>query len=166
MDAENIQQSPASAIGTAFLANGGAPQGDTDSNHAPAPSVQPDTASQPSAAAPVQPTVDHTTAKHNLIARFFHNLTQSGSGSSASQMWRSIIGGALVGMGAAENAPVVARGPYGDVQDNSVGGAASRGFRAGQGQVEQQQDRQRKQAQQQKEEQRRDAESKIQQDDA
>jgi hypothetical protein len=165
MDApDQMQQAPPTAIGEQFLANGGgAPQPSSDAN-APAPSAQPAPSPQggPSAAAP---TVDPATAKHNLIGKFFNNLTQSGSGSSASQMWRSIIGGALVGMGAAENAPVT-RGPYGDIKSTSIGGAASRGFQAGSNMVQEQQDRQRKQAAQDAEEKRRNQESQIQLDDS
>src|SRR5882724_8703128 len=130
----------------------------------PSPELQP--VAQAPAPTPEQQAAVAQHARHTAVGRFFHGLVNSGSRSSASNFWRSLIGGALVGMGAADDAPVVARGPYGDVQDNSVGGAASRGFRGGAGYVEQQQDRQRKQAKEQKEEQRRDAESKIQQDDA
>jgi hypothetical protein len=88
----------------------------------------------------------------------FSAITGGGSGTSASQLWRGIIGGALVGMGAAEDGPVI-HGPYGDVKDHSIGGAASRGFQAGMNLRQQQQDRQRKQAQE-------DQESKIELDKA
>lgn len=139
-----------------------------DANQPPAsnaPTTTPSTSS-PVVPAPSAAPADPVAAKHGIIGRMISGFKGSGSGTSASQFWRSLIGGALVGMGAAENAPVTARGPYGDVKDTSMGGAASRGFQAGMGQAEQQQDRQRKQAQQQKEEARRDQESKIQLDDS
>ena len=164
MDSPDINQNPASAIGTAFLANGGAPQGDTDLNATPAPVAQPSPQNaQPTASAQPAASADPaaTTAKHTLIGKFFHNLTNTGSGSSASGLWRSIIGGALAGIagaGAAEDAPMI-QGPYGAVRDRSAAGAASRGFQAGMNLRQQKEDRQRKQAQQ-------DQESKIQVSDS
>src|SRR5882762_9313783 len=170
MDSPDINQQPASSIGAQFLtANGGAPAASQDEANATPTSGQPSAA--PAQAAPAPPSPEQQaavaqTAKHTAIGKMFHTLATGGTGSSASNFWRTVVGGAFAGIGAANDAPVTARGPYGDVRDTSMGGAASRGFRAGMGQAEQQQDRERKQAQQQKEEQRRDQESKIQLDDA
>jgi hypothetical protein len=106
----------------------------------------PQNAAQPSAPAPAPRQATATpapdpNAPHTLIGKFFNSLKGGGTGSSASQLWRSIIGGAIVGMGAADAAPPTARGPYGDVPNRSIAGAASRGFQAGQGLAQQQQDR-------------------------
>ncbi len=169
MDSPDILQNPASAIGQQFLANGGAPQADSDASTVPgAPTPTPQTGLSPAAPAqaPATPAPDPVAAKHQSIGKLFTSMLSGGSGSSASNFWRSLIGGALVGMGAAEDAPVVAHGPYGDVRSTSIGGAASRGFTAGMGLQEQQQGRQRKQQQQDAEEKRKAQESKIQLDDA
>src|SRR5438045_7532053 len=160
-DSPDITQQPsASSIGEAYLQQQGASGG------APAASQSDSTPAQPSApqtgqAPAVQPAQapDPAAAKHHAIGRFFTNVMGGGSGSSASQMWRSVIASAIVGMGAGEDAPVVARGPYGDVRDKSVGGAASRGLRAGMGLAQQQQDREREQAKQEKEDGRRNSQS-------
>jgi hypothetical protein len=170
MDSPDINQQPASSIGAQFLtANGGAPAASQDEANATPTSGQPSSA--PAQAAPAPPSPEQQaevaqTAKHTAIGRLFHTLATGGTGSSASNFWRTVVGGAFAGIGAANDAPVTARGPYGDVRDKSMGGAASRGFAAGMGLAQQQQDRQRQQAQQQKEEQRRDQESKIQLDDS
>src|SRR5437870_3939431 len=141
MDIDSTQQAP--SIGQAYLQqvqNGDptqAPQIPQDNG--PAPALQPAPQSvQPSAAAPAQaPAPDPTTQKHTAIGRMFSSMLSGGSGSSASNFWRSLVSGAIVGMGAAEDSPVVAHGPYGDVRDRSIGGAASRGFQAGMGLQEQ-----------------------------
>jgi len=171
MDSPDIMQQPsaASSIGAQFLAN--APAASQDEANATPTTGQPSATPAPAQAAPAAPSPEQQaavaqTAKHTAIGKMFHTLATGGTGSSASNFWRTVVGGAFAGIGAANDAPVTARGPYGDVRDTSMGGAASRGFRAGMGQAEQQQDRERKQAQQQKEEQRRDQESKIQLDDA
>src|SRR5258708_39040886 len=105
MDSPDILQAPPTAIGEQFLANGGgAPQPSSD----PAPSLQPAPApqsGQPSAAAPAPD------PKHTAIGKMFSAITGGGSGTSASNFWRSLVGGAIVGMCAAENEPLIA-GPY------------------------------------------------------
>jgi hypothetical protein len=157
-------QPSASAIGEQFLANGGQPvpsQPDASQNVQPA-ATPPQAVLAPS---PEQAAAVAQTAKHTLVGRMFHALTQGGSGSSASNLWRSVISGALIGMGAAENAPVVAHGPYGDVRDSSVVGAAGRAFTAVQQNTEHQQDRQRQQAKEAQQQKQRDQEMKIQMDD-
>ncbi|HWY53015.1 MAG TPA: hypothetical protein VNZ03_01025 [Terriglobales bacterium] len=157
-------QPPASAIGEQFLANGGQPipsQPDASQNVQPA-ATPPQAAPAPS---PEQQAAVAQTAKHTAIGRMFSNLVGSGSGSSASSFWRSLVAGAVVGMGAAENAPVVAHGPYGDIRDSSMVGAAGRAFTAVQGNIEHQQDRQQAQARQAAEEKRRNQEAQIQMDD-
>jgi hypothetical protein len=160
MDSQDIKQNPASAIGQQFLANGGPPQNDGDASAAPsAPASALQTAPQP-AAAPAQ-AVPAPDPKHTAIGKMFSAITGGGSGTSASNFWRSLVGGAIVGMGAADNAPVT-RGPYGDIKSTSVAGAASRGFQAGSNMVQEQQDRQRKQQQQDAEEKRKNQESAIQ----
>jgi hypothetical protein len=171
MDApDQMQQAPPTAIGEQFLANGGAaPQQSGDPNAAPAPSAQPAPASQngqPSTAAPAAaPSPDQVQAeKHRSIGKMFTSMLNGGSGSSASTFWRGLVSSALVGMGAAEDGPVI-HGPYGDVRSKSIAGAASRGFTAGVNNYQQQQDRQRKQNQQDAEEKRKNQESQIQADD-
>ena len=116
--------------------------------------------SQPAAPA------DPDTAKHTLIGRFFNGFVNGGSGSSASQLWRSVIAGAMAGMGAAASAPVVAHGRYGDVRDTSAAGAASRGFAAGANLRQQQIDRQNAQAARDRQQKREDTEDRIRVDDA
>jgi hypothetical protein len=170
-----------SSIGEAYLqqgANGGSatavPQPDAS---APAPPVVANPQNAQPAAAPPQPAPAPSpeqqaavaqNAKHNAIGRFFSTLVGGGSGSSASQMWRSVVGGALVagiaGAGAAENAPVI-HGPYGDVRDSSIVGAAARGLQAGRDIAQQQIDRQQKQAQIDKQDKQREFENQIQMDD-
>ena len=159
---EDIQQqqqtpNPADAYVQA-IQSGNAPQvtpqpsADSDASATPAPAVNPQ--SGPSAPAP--------NPAHAFISKF----ANSGSGSSASNFWRSLVSSAIVGMGAGGATPVVAHGPYGDVRDTSVGGAASRGFQAGSGLAQEQQNRQRKQQMQDAEEQRKNQQSKIELDDA
>jgi hypothetical protein len=148
---------------------GGAPSPDgaAQMQKSPAqPSASQNGQATPASVQPAQAPVDPAAAKHHAIGKFFTNVLNGGSGSSASRMWRSVIASAIVGMGAAEDAPVVARGPYGDVRDKSIGGAASRGLRAGMGLAQQQEDRQRAQAEQDNENKRRERESQIQADDA
>jgi len=163
---DQMQQALPTAIGQQFLANNGAPQVDSDTSAVPAPALTPQTGPSPTAPAAAPSPEQVRAAKHQSIGKMFTSMLSGGSGSSASNFWRSLVGGAIVGMGAADDQPVVARGPYGDVRDKSVGGAASRGFKAGMGLQQEQQDRQRKQTQQDAEEKRRDQESKIQLDDA
>jgi len=104
-------------------------------------------------------------AKHTLIGKIVSGFKNGGTGSSASQFWRGIIGGALVGMGAGEDAPVVARGPYGDVRDRSAAGAAGRGFRAGLGFQQQTQDRQNQLADRERKQKQEDQKQKMEMDD-
>ena len=168
-DAPQVQ---APSIGEAYLSqlsNGGSA---TDvPNTAPAPALAtppapgPQNAQPAAPAQPAQPAVDPVTAKHNLIGRFFQSITSGGTGSSASNLWRSLIGGALVGMGAAENAPVVAHGPYGDIRDKSGAGAASRAWSAEQGNLEHQKELQQRQDQIDKQNKQREFENKLQMDD-
>src|SRR5258708_38397358 len=133
------EQSP--SIGEAYLQqvqNGGSPTAvPQPDSPAPAQPAVPNPQSGQSAAAPPQapaPSPEQTaavaqSAKHQLVGRMFHAITQGGSGSSASNLWRSIISGALIGMGAAEDAPVI-HGPYGDIRGSSMVGAAGRAFTA------------------------------------
>jgi hypothetical protein len=164
------EQSP--SIGQLYLnsvQNGGDPGAVPEAAPAPAlatpPAPDPQNAQPAAPAQPAQPAVDPATAKHNLIGRFFQSITSGGTGSSASNFWRSLIGGALVGMGAAENAPVVAHGPYGDVRDKSAGGAASRAWSAEQGNIEHQKEIQQRQDQIDKQNKQREFENKLQMDD-
>src|SRR6266480_1156359 len=170
MSDSDIQQQPTTSIGEQFIANGGQPVPTQDAaQQAPQngqPGATPASAQAAPAPSPEQQAAVAQTAKHTAIGKMFHTLATGGTGSSASNFWRTVVGGAFAGIGAAESAPVTARGPYGDVRDKSMGGAASRGFAAGMSLAEQQEDRQRQQAQQQKEEQRRDQESKIQLDES
>jgi hypothetical protein len=126
------------------------------------PSVPHQPAPTPDAA---QPEPDPVTAKHTAIGRMFSNLVGSGSGSSASGFWRSLVAGAVVGMGAAEDAPVVARGPYGDIRSSSAVGAAGRAFTAVQQNRERQEDRARLQNLDQQKQKQREFENKLQMDD-
>jgi|HubBroStandDraft_2_1064218.scaffolds.fasta_scaffold00832_4 hypothetical protein len=138
------EQSP--SIGQSYLnsvQNGGDPSVLPQPAPAPSPAAPPaggssQNAQTPTPAAPAAPQPDPTAVKHQAIGKLFSGLVGSGSGSSASTFWRSLIGGALVGMGAAEDAPVVARGPYGDVRDRSMAGAGARAFTAEQGNLEHQ----------------------------
>ena len=174
MDSPSIAQQPTNSIGEQFLANGGDPTqappvSPSSDSPAPAPATQPTPQNglQPNAAQ-AAPAPDPVSAKHQAIGKFFHGLVNSGSGSSSSKFWRTIVGSALAGMagiGAAEDGPVI-HGPYGDVPNRSVLGAAARGIQAGVKMRQDAQDRQLKLAKDQKEEQRRDQESKIQLDDS
>lgn len=169
------EQSP--SIGEAYLQqvqNGGSPtavpQPDSSApvqpvvpnpqNAQPAP-APPQTAPAPS---PEQQAAVVQTAKHTLVGRMFQSLTQGGTGSSASNLWRSVISGALIGMGAAEDAPVI-HGPYGDIRSSSMVGAAGRAFTAVQQNREHEEDRQRLQAKEQQQQKQREFENKLQMDD-
>jgi hypothetical protein len=123
---------------------------------APSPGVTP---------ALTQPQPDPVTAKHTAIGRVFSTLMSGGTGSSASNFWRSLIGGAIAGMGAAADAPIVSHGPYGDVRATGAGNAAVRAIGGVQKYNEQQQDRQRQQAKEDADEARKNQESQIQMDD-
>src|SRR5437660_10435972 len=148
-DSVDIQQQPsATSIGEEFIKNGGQPVPTQDFAAAQqAPQTgQPSATPAPAQAASAPPSPEEQAAvaqnaKHTAIGRMFHTLATGGTGSSASNFWRTVVGGAFAGIGAANDAPVVARGPYGDIRDKSVGGAASRGFAAGMNQTLQQPDR-------------------------
>jgi len=124
------QPSAASSIGAQFLANA-APAASQDEANATPQTGQPSATPAPAQAAPApspeQQQAAAQNAHHLSIGRMFANLSK-GSGTSASNFWRTVVGGAFAGIGAADSAPVTARGPYGDVKDTSMGGAASRGF--------------------------------------
>lgn len=145
-----------------------------DANQPPVVATQPDQTQPPASAVPAPAPVPAASApspptgqdqKHSIIGKIVGGFRDSGSGTSASQFWRSLIGGALVGMGAAENAPVVAHGPYGDVRDKSGAGAASRAWTAEQGNLQQQKEQQQRQDQIDKQNKQREFENKLQMDD-
>jgi len=123
MDSPDITQQPASSIGAQFLANanGGAPAASQDEANATPQNGTPGATQAPAQAAPAplpeQQAAVAQTAKHTAIGKMFHTLANGGTGSSASNFWRTVVGGAFAGIGAANDAPVVARGPYGDVRD-------------------------------------------------
>jgi hypothetical protein len=145
-DTQDVTQQPsaATAIGQQFLQNGGQSTPTPDQSQQAPQNAQP-SAPAPAATAPTpeQQAAQAQTAKHTAIGQLFSKLASGGSGSSASNFWRSIIGGAIVGMGAGAAAPVVGKGPYGEITNHSIAGAAARGAGAGLGFAQQQQDRQR-----------------------
>lgn len=155
--------------------NGGSPTAVPPQDNAPAPvpangqgaqPVSPTPPTNPASAAPSPaPAADPIAAKHQAVGRFFQTLVGSGSGSSASQLFRSLVGGAILGMDAGGSDPVVARGPNGDIRDRSISGAAGRGFAAGGGYAQQQQDRAQAQANAAQAQKRANTETQIQSDD-
>jgi hypothetical protein len=166
---DQIEQQPsASAIGEQFLANSGRPIPDSTPAQPTVPTpqnAQPAPAPPQAAPSPEQQAAIAQTAKHQMVGRMFQALTQGGSGSSASNLWRSVISGALIGMGAAESAPVVAHGPYGDIVSSSPIGAAGRAFTAVQQDREHQKELQQRQDQIDKQNKQREFENKLQMDD-
>jgi hypothetical protein len=142
------------------------PADDSGNSPAPSPAASPQNG-QPSYTPPA-PTAPAATPHENFAHKFISSFAEGGSGSSASKFWRGLVGAsltAMVGAGAAENAPVL-HGPYGDYKSNSIAGAASRGAEAGLQLRMGQQDRARKQQQQDAEQKRLDQESSIQLDDS
>jgi hypothetical protein len=172
---DNVPQPPnPAAIGQQFLANGNQPvEGDNVPPVAPSPQNGQGPSSQPvptatpvaSPASQVDNAAGAQTAKHAAIGRFFTGLVSGGSGSSTSQLWRTVVGSAILGLGAGGSDPVVTQGPYGAVRDRSIGGAASRGFQAGQGYLQQEQDRQHQLEQQGRDAAQKDQQMKIELDD-